>query len=122
MALIPSLLLKQLYTFSSLKNVDGGVQFSLKNRLSDATLIEIQHIKIDGENLPLSAVTLDLGNGDIRSPQQLAQVPVPFPLRRIVTVIVDGAHLAKGKHKVEIRFKTEPFGVLNVKWTIQSPK
>jgi hydroxymethylglutaryl-CoA reductase (NADPH) len=33
---IPSMLLKRLYTFSSLKNTPGGVQLSVKNRLSDA--------------------------------------------------------------------------------------
>ena len=34
---IPSMILKQLYTFGSLKNLPDGVKFSLKNRLSDAT-------------------------------------------------------------------------------------
>ena len=67
MALIPSLLLKQLYTFGSLENIDGGVQFSIKNRLSDATLKEIEHIKLDKQHVQLTAVTLDLGDGDIRT-------------------------------------------------------
>ncbi len=35
---IPSMMLKQLYTFGSLKNTPDGVKFSLKNRLSDATM------------------------------------------------------------------------------------
>ena len=33
---VPSLLLKQLYTFGSLKNIEDGIQFSIKNRLNDA--------------------------------------------------------------------------------------
>ncbi len=36
---IPSLLLKQLHTFGSLKNTDHGVEFSVKNRLSDTRII-----------------------------------------------------------------------------------
>ena len=46
--MIPSLLLKQLYTFGSLQNSDEGVQFSIKNRLSDAILIAIQSVEFDG--------------------------------------------------------------------------
>ncbi|MEJ2748177.1 MAG: hydroxymethylglutaryl-CoA reductase [Anaerolineae bacterium] len=115
MALIPSLLLKQLYTFGSLQNIDGGVQFSIKNRLSDATLKEIEHIKLDGRDVNLTAVTLDLGDNDTRTLDQLAGDPIPFPLRRIVTIRTACPHLDKGKHKIEIKFKTEPFGTLNLK-------
>ena len=107
MALIPSLLLKQLYTFGSLQNIEGGVQFSLKNRLSDATLKEIEQIKLDGRDVALTAVTLDLGDGDIRTLDQLAGDPIPFPLRRIVTIRTACPHLGKGKHKIEIKFKTD---------------
>ncbi len=115
MALIPSLLLKQLYTFGSLENIDGGVQFSIKNRLSDASLKEIEHIKLDKRDVQLTAVTLDLGDGDIRTLDQIAAEPIPFPLRRIVTIRTACPHLEKGKHKIEIKFKTDPFGTLHLK-------
>ena len=63
MALIPSMLLKRLYTFGSLENVDGGVRFNIKNRLSDAHITEFQEVRIDGKTVPASAISLDLGNG-----------------------------------------------------------
>jgi len=44
--IVPSLLLKQLYTFGSLSNTPDGVKFSLKNRLQDATLTELIHLKL----------------------------------------------------------------------------
>jgi hydroxymethylglutaryl-CoA reductase (NADPH) len=43
---IPSMILKQLYTFGSLKNTPDGVKFSLKNRLSDATISSLQQVKL----------------------------------------------------------------------------
>ena len=46
---IPSILLKQLYTFGSLKNTPSGVQFSLKNRLSDAEITGLQTVKFNGK-------------------------------------------------------------------------
>ena len=45
---IPSMLLKQLYTFGSLANTERGVRFSLKNRLSDGTVTGLHHVKFDG--------------------------------------------------------------------------
>ena len=44
---IPSLILKQLYTFGSLENEADGVRFGLKNRLSDAVLTGVKEIKIE---------------------------------------------------------------------------
>jgi hydroxymethylglutaryl-CoA reductase (NADPH) len=110
---IPSLLLKRLYTFSSLKNVEGGVQFSVKNRLSDAKLTGIIRIKIDGREIPLSMITLlpagsePLAAGDLSSGRPLA-----FPLRQTLDILANTAALPLGKHTIEIGFRADPFGDL----------
>ena len=57
MQVIPSLVLKQLYTFGSLQNNEHRVAFSVKNRLSDATLTAVSRVKLDGGDIPLAAVT-----------------------------------------------------------------
>ena len=69
---IPSLLLRQLYTFGSLKNVQKGVQFSIKNRLSDAKFTGLQTLRIDDQDIPLDVIYLDLGGGEILSPEQVS--------------------------------------------------
>ncbi len=115
MALIPSLLLKQLYTFSSLKNVEGGVQFSIKNRLSDAYLTEVNNILIDDQEVPLAAVAISLNGDQTITPDQItARNPVSFPLRQKLDITARIAPLPSGKHKIEIRFKTTPFGKLKL--------
>ena len=60
---IPSLILKQLYTFNSLKNIDGGVKFTIKNRLSDAAFTGLAGVKIEGQTIPLSNIQLQLADG-----------------------------------------------------------
>ncbi len=112
---IPSLLLKQLYTFDSLKNTPQGVQFSLKNRLSDATVTALHHVKFDDREVPLDAITLDLGGGEVLKPADLAQKPIPFPLRRTIDIICAIPPLSEGKHKIEVKFEAAPFGVLTMK-------
>ena len=65
---IPSLLLKQLYTFGSLKNTTEGVRFSLKNRLSDAQVLAVTRVALDENETTLTEVQVDLGNGRMLSP------------------------------------------------------
>ena len=111
---IPSLLLKRLYTFASLKNVEGGVKFSVKNRLSDAKLTGITRIKINDRDVPLAVVTLQTTDGLQISPVQVSpHSPVDFPLRRSLDIVARIPPLPLGKHKVEIGFKAEPFGDLH---------
>ena len=69
---IPSLLLKQLYTFGSLENGPDGVQFALKNRLSDASFTGLSGVKINGSSIALDLVTLDFGGGIILKPDQVS--------------------------------------------------
>lgn len=112
---VPSLILKQLYTFGSLENTAEGVHFAMKNRLSDAKVTEIISIKVDGQEVPLEAVSLDLGNGRLLAPAAVsATEPIEFPLRRVLEMTLGIAHLPPGKHKLEIQFRSEPFGKLKL--------
>jgi len=111
---IPSLLLKQLYTFGSLENTAEGVQFSLKNRLSDASFMGLLGVKIDGQAIPLANITLDFGNGNVLASGQIStDAPVDFPLRKMVTMHAAIPALTEGKHKIEITFQSKPFGKLS---------
>ena len=114
--LIPSLILKQLYTFNSLKNIDGGVKFTLKNRLSDAQFTGLKSVKIGTEEVPLNAVTIDLGEGNTLRPLDVTEeTPINFPLKQTIEVICAMPHLTPGKYQLEITFGAQPFGDLTLK-------
>lgn len=113
---IPSILLKKLYTVHSLRNTGHGAQFALKNRLSDAEVVSVRKIAIDGHVLELDHVRLDLADGRVLAPAEVnAAHPIPFPLRSIVTVQTENGGLALGKHEIEIDFEARPFGKLHFK-------
>lgn len=114
--LVPSLLLKQLYTFSSLKNTEEGVRFSIKNRLSDAALTGLLGVRLNHQDIPLAQVRLVLDDGTVLTPEQVSTAhPVSFPLRRTLEVVVAVEALPVGKHEVEVHFDSKPFGKLNLK-------
>jgi hydroxymethylglutaryl-CoA reductase (NADPH) len=110
---IPSLLLKRLYTYGSLKNEDGGVRLSVKNRLSDARLTAITRLNIDDQEVPLSAITLRAGEGHSITPEGISPLsPIDFPLRQTLEIFAHIPPLPIGKHRIEIGFRADPFGDL----------
>ncbi|WP_027001607.1 hydroxymethylglutaryl-CoA reductase [Hugenholtzia roseola] len=113
---IPSLILKQLYTRGSLKNTGEGVQFSIKNRLSDAKLIGVHQVAIDGKEVPLHSVRINLGEGVVLAPDKISEEsPVDFPLRKGFDVVAQMGALPEAKYKIEVTVSTKPFGKLSLK-------
>lgn len=113
---IPSLILKQLYTFGSLENAGGGVQFALKNRLSDTSVKELRRISINGKTISRTAIKLELDDGTVL--KATANAPHPefeLPLGKVVTIKINMHPLFEGKHDIEIEFDAAMFGILNVK-------
>jgi hydroxymethylglutaryl-CoA reductase (NADPH) len=114
--MIPALLLKRLYTVGSLRNTHGGAQFALKNRLSDAELVSLRSIAIDGQTVALDQVHLDLEDGRVLLADQVdATHPLPFPLSSTVTIHTGAGRLLHSKHEIEIAFEARPFGKMKLK-------
>ncbi|QDK81412.1 hydroxymethylglutaryl-CoA reductase [Spirosoma sp. KCTC 42546] len=112
---IPNVLLKQLYTRSSLHNTPTGFTFSLKNRLADAQFTGLTQVRIDGQIYPPEAFTLELdGNEAVRVSAISNSNPLAFPLRRKVVVQATAAPLAPGRHTIEVILQSKPFGTLTI--------
>ncbi|AHG91832.1 hydroxymethylglutaryl-coenzyme A reductase [Gemmatirosa kalamazoonensis] len=112
---VPRLLLKQLYTFGSLRNADGGVRFSIKNRLSDAELTGLRRVSVAGTDVPLDGVRVELPDGRALAARDLTpRTPVAFALRDMLDIRAAMPPLAPGKHHIEIEFDSRPFGNLTL--------
>jgi hydroxymethylglutaryl-CoA reductase (NADPH) len=111
---IPSLLLKQLYTFGSIQNVDGGVRFSLKNRLSNATVTGVRRVVVAGDEIPLDRVRLRHHDQDLSAAEISKDNSLPFPLGDTVEVTAQHEALAEGKHQILVAVDTDSFGKLTI--------
>jgi hydroxymethylglutaryl-CoA reductase (NADPH) len=111
---VPSLLLKQLYTFGSLKNSADGVCFTIKNRLSDATVTGLRGIRIDGREIPLHDVEVRVADLAIQTHQITDAQPLAFPLKHTLQIVARAAALPLGKHEIELVFDSKPFGKLKL--------
>ena len=113
---IPALILKQLYSFGSLKNARRGISFELKNRLSNSQVVGVKRVVINGSEVALETVELVLDGETLQPAAVSANAPMPFPLRQIVEVCCrDHAPLGDGKHKILMVFATDNFGELKLK-------
>jgi hydroxymethylglutaryl-CoA reductase (NADPH) len=112
---IPGLILKQMYTLGSLENVTDGVQFSLKNRLSNATVVGLSEVRIDGRAVPLDRLTLEMNGERVAASAISSTAAIAFPLARTVTIHARGGQLEKGQHEIALDFEATPFGALSFK-------
>jgi len=113
---IPSLVLRQLYTFGSLQNRDGGFRFSLKNRLSDVTVTGIIGLRVNGNAVPVDQVFVDLDTGESLPATRYSEShPLPFPLRSIAHLRSTLTTLEQGVHDIHLTLDVKPFGTLELK-------
>lgn len=112
---VPSILLRQLYTFGSLENESTGFHFSLKNRLSDAAVTRILRCAVDEVEVPLTKLLLEFAPGRSRPAADVTpDRPAPFALRDTARVRVATGQLAPGPHEVRFEFEAQPFGSLTL--------
>ncbi len=112
---IPGLILKQMYTLGSLENVEDGVRFSLKNRLSNATLTRLAEVRIDNRPVPLDRLSLEMSGDRVDASAISPTSALAFPLAKVVNIYARMEQLEKGQHEIALAFETTPFGDLSFK-------
>ncbi|MBT8057266.1 MAG: hydroxymethylglutaryl-CoA reductase [Gammaproteobacteria bacterium] len=115
MSFIPSSILGKLYNHSSLKNRGGKVRFSVKNRLSPASLRHISRVELDGHSIPLDRVNVSCDDqAAIPVDHITPDDPLDFPLGTQLTFFVEADPLEEGKHSITVVFDSKPFGELRL--------
>lgn len=113
---IPSLVLRQLYTNGSLTPSNGGVSFSLKNRLVDAKLTALHKVTVNGTPVAADQLTMTLDDGATLSGTDISSSsPVDFPLRRVVQIYAPGIQVGEGVHRIALEFEIEGMGKIGFK-------
>ncbi len=113
MSFIPSAILNKLYNRTSLRNADGVVRFSVKNRLSPASLQQIKRVALDGQVIPEDRVSMTCDAGPAFPTSRInPDSPIDFPLGTLLTFDLAMEPLDEGTHDLEVVFDAPPFGQL----------
>ncbi len=101
---VPAFLLRRLYVKGSLRNVDGGIGFDLRNTLGSGYAQRALPLFVDGDEMPLSA-TRFIVHGEVTPFAEVSsEHPMTLAMNKTVTVSVTGRTLDPGKHKIDIGF------------------
>lgn len=109
---VPEFLLRRLYVNGSLRSVDGGFAFDLKNSLGSGYAEEVLPLTLDGDELPMASTRFDADGETTRFDEVSGARPMTLGMDRTVTISVDGRALMPGKHKLGIGFVVAGMGTL----------
>ena len=115
MSFSPGRILGKLFNHGSLRNADGKVRFSVKNRLSPAALQSVSRVEINDDAIPPHAVNISIDDGTAMPLTAITpDRAVDFPLGTLLTFFLDIEPLEPGGHDVTVVFSTKPFGELRM--------
>jgi hydroxymethylglutaryl-CoA reductase (NADPH) len=115
MKFFPKKALSKLYNHSSLRHADGGVSFSVKNRLSPASIQGVSRVAIDGRAVHNDKVTVACNNSQSSLLSRISpENPIDFPLGDSLTFYLGMEPLPEGRHDIEVDIQTRPFGQLKL--------
>jgi len=107
---VPGFLLRRLYVKGSLRNVDGGFEFDLKNSLGSGYAERVLPLTVDGIEIATTDARFVVDGEGTPFSEVSAERPVTLGMNRTVTMAVRGAALAPGKHKIGIGFVVTGMG------------
>jgi hydroxymethylglutaryl-CoA reductase (NADPH) len=115
MQFIPKSVIGKLYNRTSLKNENGRVRFSVKNRLGPAVLSEISQVSVDGQPVANDRISFAVETGAALPLGKLnPENPLEFPLGTLLHFYLDTEPLAEGPHEISLKFDAPPFGRMSL--------
>jgi hydroxymethylglutaryl-CoA reductase (NADPH) len=115
---ISPLILKKIYSIGSLKNVEDGVSFVIKNPMKDGLITGIYGICINGLEIPLDDVVMRNNGTRLKASEIDTNQPLPFPMGMDVEFHARAIALAKNiDHQITISCHTDPYGSFDLEAT-----
>jgi hypothetical protein len=93
-------MLNRLYVRGSLKNVEGGCEFSINNTIDYTSLYGIGPITVDGQAVDAASIRIVMANQERRGSEITSSNPVSVYVNAPLRVILEGVTLAPGQHQV----------------------
>ncbi len=111
MKIVPTSALRGLYCKGSLKAMQNGFNFKVRNKTKGVVLTKVSPIEIDGKLWPVPAVSFVTGN-DCKQAESISKTrPWAVPTGDIL-VRVQGQVLGSGEHRIRLSLEAKLLGQL----------
>jgi hypothetical protein len=114
---VPEFLLRRLYVKGSLRNVDGGWAFDLRNSLGSGYAEQVLPLTLDGGEVPVEAARFVVEGAATPFRDVSAANPMTLAMNGDVTVAIDGNALRAGKHRIGMGFVVTGMGEMRFEVT-----
>jgi hypothetical protein len=116
---VPGFLVRQFYVSGSLRNTEDGFALQARNALGDGTLVGVGRLRVDGIDIPASAVTAvrDSDSRAYRASEVTPQQPIEVRQGDRITLNVVGPRLEVGNHRLEVELTERSMGLLRLSLT-----
>jgi hypothetical protein len=114
---VPEFLLRRLYVKGSLRNVDGGWAFDLRNSLGSGYAEQVLPLTLDGDEVPVEAARFVVDGKSTPFNEVSAANPMTLAMNGDVTVVIDGNALEVGKHRIGMGFVVTGMGEMRFEVT-----
>ncbi len=115
MASLPNFLLKKIYKKGSLRHIDQGIAFDLKNILAPGLITEINFVKIN-DNIYNSSVIQIIKSGVNTLAEQISiENPLMVKLNEEITCVMQsGLKLQEGINNIIVELSSQGVGKVQV--------
>jgi hydroxymethylglutaryl-CoA reductase (NADPH) len=115
---VSPIILKKIYSIGSLKNVEDGVMFTIKNPMKNANITGVSGITINGLEISLDDVVMRNNGTRLKASEISQEQQVPFPMGQDVEFHARAIALAKNiEHQITISCHTDLYGPLDLEAT-----
>ena len=102
-------MLSKMYVEGSLKNQNGGFVFSIKNKVDSGSVSGIAKLAVDGKELPLEGVTVQIGE-KVRPVTEISwSASLYVPYGATMVFYVPGT-LSEGEHTINMQINVPELG------------
>lgn len=110
-------MLNRLYVRGSLKNVEGGCEFTIVNSIDYTSLYGLGPITVDGQPVDLASVRIVMSSQERRGNEITSSRPISVYVNAPLRVILEGVTLVPGEH--QIAFTANSMDIGQAKITFQ---
>jgi chorismate synthase len=112
-------LLEKVFVRGSLKNTETGFEFKLKNVVDSGTIGGIKGLMVDGNPIPVSAITVRSPNIERKAEEITYQNPLPLNYGSEITLHASADPLAAGAHELVLTMVAIEAGKLDLKISME---
>jgi hypothetical protein len=114
---VPAFLLRRLYVKGSLRNVEDGFAFDLRNQLGSGYADAVLPLTLDGADVPKDRAAFEVDGERTWFVDVSPEHPFTLAMDRALTVVVEGAQLRAGAHTIGIGFVVTGMGEMKFEVT-----